>query len=103
MHLEQHYQEPCHELLCSFLNRKTRSKYKHDRKFVTRLKVVLGIETKISIILSAAIALFYTIIGGLYSVAYTDVLQLICIFIGLCISIPFAATHKAVKDIDQSN
>jgi len=26
---------------------------------------------------------FYTLIGGLYSVAYTDVVQLICIFIGL--------------------
>ena len=59
---------------------------------------MLGIETKLSIIISAAIALFYTVIGGLYSVAYTDVLQLICIFIGLCISIPFAASHKAVKD-----
>ena len=70
---------------------------------VTIKIVVLGIETKVSIIISAAIALFYTVIGGLYSVAYTDVLQLICIFIGLCISIPFAATHKAVKDIDQSN
>jgi high affinity choline transporter 7 len=59
--------------------------------------VVLGIDTTLSIILSAAIALFYTVIGGLYSVAYTDVLQLICIFIGLCVSIPFAATHPAVK------
>ena len=34
-------------------------------------KVVLGMDTMYSIILSAGIALFYTVIGGLYSVAYT--------------------------------
>ena len=33
--------------------------------------VVLGMDTTYSICLSAAIALFYTVIGGLYSVAYT--------------------------------
>jgi Na+/proline symporter len=36
-----------------------------------------------SVVLSACIAIFYTLIGGLYSVAYTDVIQLFCIFIGL--------------------
>ena len=37
------------------------------------------------------------VIGGLYSVAYTDVIQLFCILIGLCVAIPYAATHEAVK------
>lgn len=37
----------------------------------------------ISVILSAAIAVGYTFVGGLYAVAYTDVVQLFCIFIGL--------------------
>jgi high affinity choline transporter 7 len=36
-----------------------------------------------AIIASAIIALFYTLIGGLYSVAYTDLVQLLCIFFGL--------------------
>ena len=47
------------------------------------LKVILDIDLKLSIIISAAIALLYTLMGGLYSVAYTDIVQLICIFIGL--------------------
>lgn len=49
-----------------------------------------------SIITSATIAVIYTLIGGLYSVAYTDVIQLFCIFIGLWICIPFAWTHEHV-------
>ena len=40
-------------------------------KPVKQKQVVLGMNTVYSIILSAAIALFYTVIGGLYSVAYT--------------------------------
>ena len=36
-----------------------------------------------SVALSACVAVFYTLIGGLYSVAYTDVIQLLAIFIGL--------------------
>ena len=36
-----------------------------------------------AIIISAGVAVFYTVIGGLYSVAFTDVIQLICIFVGL--------------------
>ncbi|XP_060599124.1 high-affinity choline transporter 1-like [Ruditapes philippinarum] len=63
------------------------------------LSVILDLDSTISIIVSACIAVFYTLFGGLYSVAYTDVVQLICIFVGLWISIPFAFTHKAVGDI----
>ena len=36
-----------------------------------------------AVIMSALIAVMYTWIGGLYSVAYTDVVQLGCIAIGL--------------------
>ena len=36
-----------------------------------------------AVIGSALIAVFYTWVGGLYSVAYTDVVQLGCIFLGL--------------------
>jgi len=37
----------------------------------------------LSVVISALIAVFYTFTGGLYAVAYTDVVQLFCIFIGL--------------------
>ena len=47
------------------------------------VSVVLDLQRTLSIIVSASIAVFYTLFGGLYSVAYTDVVQLICIFLGL--------------------
>lgn len=37
----------------------------------------------LAVVVSALIAIAYTWIGGLYSVAYTDVVQLACIAIGL--------------------
>lgn len=39
-------------------------------------------DHRTSVIFSACVAVFYTLFGGLYSVAYTDVIQLFCIFIG---------------------
>lgn len=47
------------------------------------LAVIIDMDQGTSVILSACIAVFYTLFGGLYSVAYTDVIQLFCIFIGL--------------------
>lgn len=63
------------------------------------LAVILDINNTLSIIVSAAIAVVYTLFGGLYSVAYTDVVQLFCIFIGLWITVPFAITHEAVASL----
>jgi high affinity choline transporter 7 len=50
-------------------------------------------------VISAVVVVIYTLFGGLYSVAYTDVVQLFCIFFGLWLCIPFAITHKAVTNI----
>ncbi|KAL1460097.1 hypothetical protein WDU94_012035, partial [Cyamophila willieti] len=47
------------------------------------LSVIIDLDQATSVVLSAFIAVFYTLFGGLYSVAYTDVIQLFCIFIGL--------------------
>lgn len=47
------------------------------------LSVIIDMDRNTSVILSACIAVFYTLFGGLYSVAYTDVIQLFCILIGL--------------------
>ena len=45
--------------------------------------IFINMGMDIAVIISAFIAIFETCIGGLYSVAYTDVVQLGCIFIGL--------------------
>ena len=63
------------------------------------LAIIVDMNMDTAVIVSALIAIFYTWVGGLYSVAYTDVVQLGCIFVGLVISIPFAWTHEAVDDI----
>lgn len=47
------------------------------------MSVIVDINIKMSVVISALIAIFYTLVGGLYSVAYTDVVQLFCIFVGL--------------------
>lgn len=63
------------------------------------LRVIIGLSHEVSIISSACIAVFYTLFGGLYSVAYTDVVQLICIFVGLWLCVPFALTNDLVESI----
>jgi high affinity choline transporter 7 len=51
---------------------------------------IFELDLETSILVSASIAVGYTMMGGLWSVAYTDVVQLLFIIIGLGISIPFA-------------
>ena len=47
------------------------------------ISVIISTDVRVSVIVSALIATLYTLVGGLYSVAYTDVVQLFCIFVGL--------------------
>ncbi|XP_041739292.1 high-affinity choline transporter 1-like [Coregonus clupeaformis] len=63
------------------------------------LSVIVDIDINMSVVISALIAIFYTLVGGLYSVAYTDVVQLFCIFLGLWVSVPFALSNPAVSSI----
>ncbi|XP_047134601.1 high-affinity choline transporter 1 [Hydra vulgaris] len=63
------------------------------------LSIILGLRIDYAVIISALIAVGYTFFGGLYSVAYTDVVQLICIFFGLWITVPFAMTHAQVHKL----
>ena len=53
----------------------------------------------VSIIVSAVIAVGYTLLGGLISVCYTDVVQIFLIFLGMFLALPFALTNEHVKDI----
>lgn len=51
--------------------------------------VVLGMNLTTAIILSAAVVILYTMIGGMWSVAYTDALQLGLVVFGLGLALPF--------------
>ncbi|KAK3091589.1 hypothetical protein FSP39_020993 [Pinctada imbricata] len=64
------------------------------------LAVIIDLDQNTAVIVSACIATLYTLFGGLYSVAYTDVIQLICIFIGLWLSVPFILTNEHVGNIN---
>ena len=59
----------------------------------TTFGTVLGVDFTTSILISAAIAIAYTAIGGLWAVAVTDVVQLLFLLGGLWLAIPFALNH----------
>jgi len=63
------------------------------------LQVILKLDINVSIIVSACIAVLYTLIGGLISVAYTDVFQLFFIAFGLFLALPFSLTNEHVSSI----
>ncbi|MFK8102481.1 MAG: sodium:solute symporter family protein [Saprospiraceae bacterium] len=56
----------------------------------TTFATVLGLDTAPAIVISAIIAIAYTAIGGLWSVAFTDVIQLFLLLFGLFLVLPFA-------------
>lgn len=55
--------------------------------------VVLGVDVETGIIVSAVVAIGYTLIGGLWAVAVTDVMQLGVLVVGLAVITPLVATH----------
>ncbi|XP_023932837.1 high-affinity choline transporter 1-like [Lingula anatina] len=69
----------------------------------TTLTVVVGLDHWIAITVSAAVVLIYTLFGGLYSVSYTDVMQMIFIFLGLWITIPFAMTSPYMTSLSETS
>ncbi|CAD5111691.1 DgyrCDS977 [Dimorphilus gyrociliatus] len=66
------------------------------------LSVIIALDHKWSIIISAGVAITYVLFGGLFSVAFTDVIQLFCILIGLWLAIPFALTNSATRSISDT-
>jgi high affinity choline transporter 7 len=51
---------------------------------------ILGMDLRTAIIVSAAVVICYTMVGGMWSVAYTDAVQLLMIPVGLLVALPFA-------------
>ncbi|KAM4595392.1 high affinity choline transporter 1-like [Fundulus diaphanus] len=66
------------------------------------MRVILELPYVYSIIISSVVAIVYTLLGGLYSVAYTDVIQLILIFVSLWVCVPFLLTNPHSVDISLS-
>ncbi|XP_068597138.1 high-affinity choline transporter 1-like isoform X2 [Brachionichthys hirsutus] len=66
------------------------------------MSVVLDLSFSVCIWISAAVAVTYTLMGGLYSVAYTDVVQLVLVFVGLLICVPFVMTSHHTVDISET-
>ncbi|XP_033844570.1 high-affinity choline transporter 1-like [Periophthalmus magnuspinnatus] len=66
------------------------------------LSIVLDLSYELCIWVSAAVAVTYTVLGGLYSVAYTDVIQLILVFVSMWICVPFVLISPATLDISQT-
>ncbi|XP_041363770.1 high-affinity choline transporter 1-like [Gigantopelta aegis] len=60
------------------------------------IAIIVDWDQTMSVIVSACVAISYTVLGGLWSVAYTDVVQLLCIALGLFLAFPFALEHPAV-------
>ncbi len=56
----------------------------------TTFGTIVGLDTTTSIILSAGITIAYTALGGLWSVALTDIVQLALLLGGLFLIVPFA-------------
>jgi high affinity choline transporter 7 len=58
----------------------------------TTFGIILDLDFSWSIVLSAAVVIIYTITGGLWAVAVTDVAQLVVLVIGLWAIVPFVAS-----------
>ncbi|XP_019745910.1 high-affinity choline transporter 1-like isoform X1 [Hippocampus comes] len=66
------------------------------------MSIILDLSPVVSILISAAVSIIYTVLGGLYAVAYTDVIQLSFIFVSLWLCIPFMFLSPAVTDLSQT-
>ncbi len=52
--------------------------------------VLLGVDLTTAILVSALVVTAYTMVGGMWSVAYTDALQLGLVGVGLAVALPYA-------------
>lgn len=53
--------------------------------------LMLDIDVRLAIVLAAAVVIAYTVAGGLWAVAVTDVAQLLVLIVGLWVVVPFVA------------
>ncbi|KAJ8409782.1 hypothetical protein AAFF_G00218410 [Aldrovandia affinis] len=63
------------------------------------MSVILDLSSFYSICISAGVAIIYTLLGGIFSVAYTDIIQLVFIFVSLWMCVPFLMLNPTSTDI----
>lgn len=61
------------------------------------MRVILDVGGSLAIVISACTVVLYTLLGGLYSVAYTDVIQLVFITLSLASPGRFFVTSFLTK------
>ncbi|KAL6117560.1 uncharacterized protein ACO6RY_15318 [Pungitius sinensis] len=66
------------------------------------MAVILDLPYSVCIWISASVAIIYTLLGGLYSVAYTDIIQLTLIFLSLWLCVPFIFMNTHSTDITKT-
>ncbi|CAL9687438.1 unnamed protein product [Knipowitschia caucasica] len=66
------------------------------------VSLVLDLPYGASIWISAAVAVTYTLMGGLYSVAYTDIIQLTLIVVSLWACVPFVLLSPFTVSIHET-
>jgi len=59
----------------------------------TTFGILLGIDFRVAIVISSAMTITYTVRGGLWSIAYTDVAQLAMASVGMFMCVPFVFSH----------
>lgn len=64
------------------------------------MSIVLDLPYNVCVWISAATVIIYTLMGGFYSVAYTDIIQLLLIFISLVSTLaPHADPLRIYKEL----
>ena len=58
----------------------------------TIVNVLTGFDMTMAILISGLVVVFYTYLGGMWSVTLTDFVQFFCIVFGFAIAVPFALT-----------
>ncbi|XP_070712044.1 high-affinity choline transporter 1-like [Pempheris klunzingeri] len=66
------------------------------------MSVVLDLSFNVCIWISAAVAIIYTVLGGLYSVAYTDVIQMSLVLLSLWLCVPFVLMSDVYTDVTKT-
>ncbi|XP_058508079.1 high-affinity choline transporter 1-like [Solea solea] len=66
------------------------------------MSVIMDLSYNVCVWISSAIVIIYTLFGGLYSVAYTDIIQLVLIFISMWLCVPFVLTNPNCLDISNT-
>ena len=57
------------------------------------LNVAFGVPTTLGVLLIAAVFIAYTVLGGLFAIAYTDLLQMLVFAVGFAIAVPYAVSQ----------